>query len=101
MPCFQPANRFSAWPAMRRILFGIFGGLYLAFSHIYQPQSIKEKREQNLADSNRREQRQRRVSPQESTNPPIHQSPSPHSPVRVGPRHGTKLPPIDWPRLFK
>jgi hypothetical protein len=29
------------------IFFGIFGGLYLAFSHIYQPHTLKEKWEQN------------------------------------------------------
>jgi hypothetical protein len=54
------------------IFFGIFGGLYLAFSHIYQPQTIKEKREQAAAGTSRR--------------------PS---------RHGAKLPPIAWPVLFR
>jgi hypothetical protein len=33
------------------IFFGIFGGLYLVFSHLYQPRTLKEKREQKAGGS--------------------------------------------------
>jgi hypothetical protein len=61
------------------VFFGIFGGLYLAFSHLYEPQSVKEKREQAAQ------------SKTEATG----------AKPRSSSRYGAKLPPIDWPRLFK
>jgi len=46
-PIFLAGSLFGLAFLMKQhgIFFGIFGGLYLAFSHIYQPQTIKEKRE--------------------------------------------------------
>jgi 4-amino-4-deoxy-L-arabinose transferase-like glycosyltransferase len=75
------------------IFFGIFGGLYLAFSHIYLPQSIKEKREQ----SSKSHGAVRRAFSQTDT-----QSPSRLAGTLAPPqRRGSKLPPIPWPTLFK
>jgi hypothetical protein len=70
------------------IFFGIFGGLYLAFSHIYQPQTIKEKRELGAVGTPR------------PTVPAEVGRGVPTAPRRTS-RHSAKLPPIDWPGLFK
>src|SRR5712672_1503284 len=90
------------------IFFGLFGGAYLAFSHIYQPQSIKEKREKNAAS---RHSEFRSIGKSGSDRQEARSAPSAedqslltsaakvkrsrreaHRPVRVG---------LDWPRLFK
>ncbi len=66
------------------IFFGMFGGLYLAFSHLYEPQSIKERREKEAASQSNETRTIKRKDPR-----------SPSS------RYGAKLPPIAWPKLFK
>src|SRR6267142_987719 len=54
-PIFLAGSLFGLAFLMKQhgIFFGIFGGLYLAFSHIYQPQTIKEKREHGAAETPR------------------------------------------------
>jgi hypothetical protein len=76
------------------VFFGIFGSLYLAFSHIYQPQSIKEKREYGAVGT------PRPTIPAEVGRVPQSQLGLPTAPRRTS-RHTAKLPPIAWPRLFK
>lgn len=66
------------------IFFGMFGGLYLGFSHLYEPQSIKERREKEAASQSDETRTIKRKEPR-----------SPSS------RYGAKLPPIAWPKLFK
>jgi len=89
------------------VFFGIFGGLYLAFSHIYEPQSIKEKREHGAV---RRASGARDVPARStSVSPTDPRSDSGSTalsrPLRAGasraPRYRANLPPIAWPRLFK
>lgn len=60
------------------IFFGIFGGLYLMFSHLYEPHGIKERRERDALGP--------AGTPRGSPRPS---------------RYGAKLRPIEWPELFK
>jgi hypothetical protein len=72
------------------IFFGVFGGLYLTFSHLYEPQSIKERREKNAAGA-------------VGTPRPTLGSGEVGGPRRSlhSSRYGAKLPPIAWRKLFK
>jgi len=81
------------------IFFGIFGGLYLAFSHVYEPWTIKEKRQQAAVGTSSAS-----LSPSACPDPigdgervRVRGS----SAGRSASRYGTKLPPTAWPRLFK
>lgn len=66
------------------IFFGIFGGLYLIFSHLYEPQSIKERREKEAADDSNGT---RTIKRKELRTPSL--------------RYGGKLPAIAWSRTFR
>jgi hypothetical protein len=66
------------------IFFGIFGGLYLVFSHIYEPQSIKERLEKEVAANSNGPRTTKRKELRAASL-----------------RYGAKLPAIAWPRLFK
>jgi hypothetical protein len=85
------------------VFFGIFGGLYLSFSHIYQPQSIKEMRDEELAsrrDELRSSRREEAHSTAESQSV-LTSTATTKQTRRSASRHNAKLAPIAWQRLFK
>lgn len=100
-PIFLAGSLFGLAFLMKQhgVFFGIFGGLYLAFSHIYHPQSIKEKREHGAVAT------PRPTIPEAVGSGRQAQLGLPTAPRGAGtsrsPRHSAKLPPIAWPRLFK
>ena len=87
------------------LFFGIFGGLYLAFSHIYEPSSVKEIREKKLASrltvvrSSRREEAHTGSSAEDQS---LLTSAATTRQARLSAsRRSAKLPPIQWPRFYK
>jgi len=87
------------------LFFGIFGGLYLAFSHIYEPWSVKEIREKKLASRLRdpRSSRLQEAQPGSGVEDPrLLTSVATTKRARISAsRHSAKLPTIQWPRLYK
>jgi hypothetical protein len=86
------------------LFFGIFGGLYLAFSHIYEPWSVKEIREKKLTSrlsdprSSRREEARAGSSAEDQSLP----SAATTKRARLSAsRHSAKLPTIQWSRFYK
>lgn len=95
------------------LFFGIFGGLYLAFSHIYEPWSVKEIREKKLTSRLRDPHSRREPHPAGSDSgeaqvgsraedQSLLTSAATTRRARLSAsRHSAKLPPIRWPRLYK
>ena len=87
------------------IFFGIFGGLYLAFSHIYQSSSIQEIRDKRLAArhdefrSSRREEADAGSSAAEQSL--LTPAATARQARRSAGRHNPKPSPIAWSHIFK
>jgi hypothetical protein len=87
------------------LFFGVFGGLYLAFSHIYEPWSVKEIHEKRLTSrlSNSRSSRGEDAhagSTAEDQSLPTSTANTRRARLSAS-RHSAKLPPIKWPRFYK